>query len=73
MVKIEVRIQVNSSQQKIILVSNNKYKVYLHKPPIENKANEELIKLLKKYFKADVEILKGHNSRTKMVEIKNGN
>jgi len=39
-------------------------------PPEGGKANRELLKLLKKYFKAKkVEIVKGHTSRMKVVRV----
>ena len=37
--------------------------------PEENKANIELLKILKRYFKRDVSISSGHTSRKKVVEV----
>ena len=48
------------------------YKIKLKAPPVDNAANEELIKFLAKYYqvnKSKVEIKKGLKSRYKVVEI----
>jgi len=43
----------------------------LKKSPEDNKANEELTKLLKKYFnEKNVKIIKGLTSRNKIIEVK---
>lgn len=68
--KIKVKVVANSSQSEIINIDNLNYKVYLKKPAINNKANLELIKTMKKYFKKEVNIIKGHNSKDKVIEIK---
>ena len=47
-------------------------KVYLTKPPEEGLANAQLIDLLAEYFKVkkyQVKIIKGVNSRNKLIEI----
>jgi uncharacterized protein (TIGR00251 family) len=68
--KINVKVVANSSKSEIIFINNFKYKVYLKKPAIDNKANQELVRLMKKYFKSEVNIIKGHNSRDKILEVK---
>jgi hypothetical protein len=48
------------------------YTVYLHERAIDGKANEALAKVLAKHFgvaKSRVTIVRGHTSRTKIVEI----
>ena len=67
--KIEVNVRANSSREEIIDSGDGKYKVFLKKPAIENKANIELLKVMKKHFGKKVSILKGLNSKKKMLEI----
>ncbi|MFA5856485.1 MAG: DUF167 domain-containing protein [Candidatus Pacearchaeota archaeon] len=67
--KIKVKVYPHSGKEEIIHLSENDYKVYLKKPPIENKANIELLKFLKRYFKKEVRLIKGANSRDKIIEI----
>jgi uncharacterized protein (TIGR00251 family) len=47
------------------------YKVYLKKPAEDNKANIELLKLLKRYFGAEAKIIKGLTSKNKIIKIFN--
>ena len=70
--KLEVKIQPSSGRQEVIKqAENNKYKVFLKSPPENNKANTELIKLLKKTWpKKEVKIFKGFTSKNKIIEIK---
>jgi len=67
--KIKVKLHPNSSQEKIEKKNKNKYEVWLKEKPVDNKANEKLVKILKKYFKKQVKIKSGLNSREKIVEI----
>ena len=67
--KIKVKLHLNSSQEKIGKVSDKEYEVWLKEKPIANKANEKLIKVLKKYFKKQVKIKSGLTSRNKVIEV----
>ncbi len=71
--KIVVNVQPNSARQEIKKISVKEYKVFLKKAPEKNKANDELISLLKKEFKCPVTIIHGKTSHTKLIELKNGN
>ena len=72
---INIRVKPQSGRQDIKKISENKYIVSLKKPAEDNKANLELIKLLKKYFHKNINIIKGMKNRNKVVEVieKNGN
>lgn len=48
---IQIKVYPNSGREEIVRISENEYKVYLKKPAENNKANVELIKMLKRYFK----------------------
>ena len=67
---IKIKVRPNSAKQEMIKISENEYKISLKEKAEDNKANKELIKLLKKYFKKDTKIIKGMKSRDKIVEIK---
>jgi len=70
--KIFVKLHPNSSQEKIIEIEKNKkYEVWIKEKPIDGKANEELIKMLKKYLKKDIKMTSGFSSRNKILEVKN--
>lgn len=65
---IKIKVKPNSNKQEIIKDEIG-YIVYLKSVPKDNKANTELIKILKKYFKKNVEIKSGLKSKNKVVEI----
>lgn len=69
-----VRAAPRASRSEIAGEHDGALKVRLTCPPVDNAANEELIKLLAKEFgvaKSDVEILSGQTSKTKQVAVKN--
>ena len=68
--KIKIKLHPNSSQEKIKMLKNNEYEVWIKEKPLDNKANLELVKILKKHFKKDVKIKSGFTSRNKIVEMK---
>lgn len=70
--KINICVKTNSIENKIISQDGG-LKVFLKKLPIQNKANEELVKILKKHYKKDVKIIRGFKSKNKLVEIKDDN
>ncbi len=67
--KIKVKVRPNSREQKIEQITNNEYKISLKSTPENNKANLELIKLLKKHFKKIPKIIKGKTSKNKTIKI----
>ncbi len=64
--KIKVKVKLNSGRQEV-LKKDGFYLVCLKKSPRDGKANEELVKVLKKYFGKTCKILKGFRSREKVV------
>jgi len=70
--KIEVRVVPNSGRQEVVQVAEREYKVFLKRSPENNKANEELLALLKKHFKCPVALVRGRTSRTKLIEVRRG-
>jgi uncharacterized protein len=70
MISVKIKLHPSSSQEKIAEVEKDKeYEVWIKEKPIDGKANKELVKILKKYFKKDVSIIHGLKSRDKVVEI----
>lgn len=67
--KIRVKLHPNSSQEKIEKVSERFYNIWIKEKPINNKANEKLAKLLKKYFGKSVKIKSGITSRFKIIKL----
>jgi len=66
--KIKIKVKPSSGEQNVE-EKDGFYLVKLKSAPENNKANLELLKLLKKYFKKDVEIKSGFSSRNKIIEI----
>lgn len=66
---IEVQVKPQQREEKIIKESEKKYTVYLKAPAHEGKANEALLKLLKKYLKKQCRIKSGATSKRKLIEI----
>jgi len=69
--KISVMVKPRSKQEKVEK-ADDVYIAYVKEPPIENRANEAVIKLLADYFniaKSRVSVLHGAKSKRKVVEI----
>ena len=66
---IKIRLHPNSSKEEIKKINENNFEVWIKAKPVNNKANIELINLLKKYFKKEVKIKSGLSSRNKIIEI----
>lgn len=66
--KIRIKVKTNSKEQNIEKIEDF-YFVKLKSYAEEGKANLELIKLLKKYFKKKVKIKSGFTSRNKIIEV----
>jgi len=67
--RLTIKVKPSSRKQEIIKISDEEYKVYLKSRAEDNKANIELLKMLKKYFGRQARIIKGARSRNKIVEI----
>lgn len=65
---INIKVKPGSGRQQIIKEEEN-YLIYLKSAPEDGKANIELLKLLKKYFKKEVRIKSGKTSKNKIVEV----
>ena len=66
---IYVKVKPNSDNQEIKKISENEYFVHLKNRAEDNKANIELLKLLKRYFKKEIKIIRGLKSRDKIIQL----
>lgn len=72
MIRKQVKAKPNSKNQEIIVESDGSLTAYLKSPPVDGKANKELVQLLATFFgvsKSSIVIKIGSSSRTKLVEI----
>ncbi len=70
--KIKVTVKANSKQQKIEESADGSLIVRLKSPPVDGKANRELIEMLAKQFKvakSQISIKSGLSSKNKLVQI----
>ena len=58
MTTIAVKVKPNSQQQKITEVEDGSLIVHLKSPPVDGKANQELIKLLAKKYTARTAVMR---------------
>ena len=69
---LKVKFKPNSKQQSVEAEADGSLKVCLKSPPVDGKANQELIKLLAKKFnvkKSEITIKSGLSSKNKFIEI----
>ncbi len=69
-------IQPRSSRNAVIGIHGDALKIALTAPPVDGKANKELLKFIAKYFKlskSSVQIVSGDSSRSKMILISGQN
>ncbi|QDZ40555.1 DUF167 domain-containing protein [Euhalothece natronophila Z-M001] len=72
MKKLSIKVKPNAKQQEIKTGDNGELIVRLQSPPVDGKANTELIKLLAKTYgvkKSQIRIKSGLTSKIKQVEI----
>lgn len=72
-IAIRVRVVPRSSKSKVDGVVKNALRIRVHSPPLEGKANNELIELLARRLrvsKSNFKIVKGERGREKMVLVK---
>lgn len=68
----DITVSPKSSRSRITIDSSNHIKVYLNAPPVDGKANSELISLFSKKLripKSDITILSGEKGRKKRIAI----
>lgn len=71
--KIFVKVKPNSKEESIKKLSETNFEICVKEPPVKGKANTAIIKVLANRFGvpiSSVNIIIGHTSRQKIVEIK---
>lgn len=69
---LSVKVKPNSKRQEIRQEEDGSFTAYLKSPPVDGKANQELIQLLAKRFdvpKSYIRIKAGATSKNKLIEI----
>lgn len=69
---IQVKVKPNARTSELVETADGAWTASLKSPPVDGKANAELIALTAKHFgvrKADVTIRSGASSRLKLVQI----
>lgn len=72
---LRVKVKPNAKKQSIQTADDGSLVISLKSPPVDGKANEELIRLLAKEFsvaKARIQIKSGSSSRQKIIQIDEG-
>ena len=64
---LNITVKPNSPKTKILEEAGNNLKIAVAAPASDNKANQELIKFLKKKFKKNIKIIRGLTSKKKLV------
>jgi uncharacterized protein (TIGR00251 family) len=68
---IKVKVRTNAKKEEI-KKENDLFIIKVNKAPVDGKANERVIELLSKYFKVpkkNINIIKGHKNKEKLIEI----
>lgn len=71
---LNLYIQPNAKKDELVGEYDNKLKIRISAPPVDNKANKHLLKFLAKTFAvplSQVKLIKGENNRSKRVKIVN--
>jgi len=66
---LKIKVRSNSKKEEIKKISDDELIVSLKEKAENNKANIELLKLLKKHFKKHAEIIKGKANKNKIVKL----
>lgn len=69
--RVHVCVRTRSSREEVVKLSVGSYRVYMHEPALEGKANKKLVKMFAEYFrtkKNKVRIVQGLKNKDKIVE-----
>jgi uncharacterized protein len=70
---VQIKVKPNSRASRLEQNDDGTWLAQIKAPPVDGKANEELIALVAKHFqcrKSDISIKSGASSRTKLVQIR---
>ena len=66
---IYMSVRTNAPETKITKQEGDHWRMDVHAQPENNKANLEIIKFLKKQYKVDIKIIRGHTSKKKTIKM----
>jgi len=72
LLNLKIHIQPGARKNEIVGLHGDAIKIKIKAPPVDGRANEELIDFLAKHYgvpKRSVQIVSGHTSRQKTVKI----
>lgn len=74
--KLKLRIIPNAKKSEIVgWLDEQTLKIKIHAPPVEGKANDELVRFLSKSWgikKSEIRIVSGETGRDKVIEVPDG-
>ncbi|MEM2822239.1 MAG: DUF167 domain-containing protein [Candidatus Pacearchaeota archaeon] len=71
--RLYVKVRANAKEQKVEKIDESHFIASVKEPPTKDKANKALLEALSSYFnipKSRINIISGHKSKNKIVEIK---
>ncbi len=66
---LRLKVKTNAKEDKILEQTSDLIKIQIRAKPVKGKANQYLIKFLKKELNCNVEILKGKTSTDKLLKL----
>lgn len=69
---LNIYVVPRSAKSEIVGIYNDYLKIKLKSPPVDNAANEELVRFLAdklKIPKSNIKIIKGHNQKKKIISV----
>ena len=69
---LNIYVVPRSSKSEIVGIYNDSLKIKLKSPPVDNAANEELVRFLSKELeisKRSIEIISGHKQKKKVIKV----
>ena len=67
--RYSIKVHPNASSNRMVVDDDGLIRVYVTAVAADNQANQAVIKFFKKTLKLSVDIVKGHQSRMKMIEV----
>jgi uncharacterized protein (TIGR00251 family) len=67
--RIKVEVKAGSRDEGVELIEEGRYLVKVKEPRQKGKANQAVLKILKKYFNKQARLISGATSTTKIVEL----
>jgi len=69
---ITLKVKPHAKEEKIVKIDDFNFLIWVKEPPIENRANRAVLRVLADYLnvaQSDIRIISGYNLRNKIIEI----